>query len=185
MKEALKIALCNTNQTPLAWDSNYSNLKNAILNAKENGLNLILFPELALTSASCGNFFHYPYIQDFCFDILNKILPLSNDIAIVIGLPLRLNDKTYNTCCILKDGKILGFVPKSKLSSSPLINESSFFSSWNNLENIDIEILKEKYPVSPNLIFNIQGYNITIKIGDDIKDASCISDSVNIPQLSN
>ena len=40
----IKLASSNTNQTPLEWKKNYSNIKESINEAKKNKVDILCFP---------------------------------------------------------------------------------------------------------------------------------------------
>ena len=53
----LKTAGATVNQTPLDWEGNFQNIKNAIEKAKSLGVELLCFPELCLTGYGSEDLF--------------------------------------------------------------------------------------------------------------------------------
>ena len=53
----LKIASSNLNQTPLAWEKNFSNIRNSINDARKKNVKILCFPELSITGYSCQDLF--------------------------------------------------------------------------------------------------------------------------------
>ena len=53
----LKIASSNLNQTPLAWEKNFSNIRNSVNDARKKNVKILCFPELSITGYSCQDLF--------------------------------------------------------------------------------------------------------------------------------
>lgn len=78
------------------------------------GARLIVFPELALTGATCGDLF----FQDLLIaSAQRELINLAQDTkelptVLVVGLPLLCRGHLYNAAAVLHEGQILGIVPK-------------------------------------------------------------------------
>ena len=83
--------------------------------ACERQASMIVFPEVCMTGYTCGDFFLQDLLFKSCVHELNKLLEASRglDLLSVIGMPLEVNGKLYNTALVFKDGQILGIVPKT------------------------------------------------------------------------
>ena len=81
--------------------------KNMIEELDNLNPDIILFPALSLSGASCGTLFGNRAILDGCKKSLNVLLELSNQIdsLIVVGLPDSYNGRTYSTCAVIHKGK--------------------------------------------------------------------------------
>ena len=77
---------------------NFKDIENKIKLAKEQGADIILFPELSLSGYSCGDlFFHLPLISAVNKAISRVVTTtLENEITAVIGAPLSINGKLYD-----------------------------------------------------------------------------------------
>ncbi len=82
--------------------------------AAAQGARLIVFPELALTGATCGDLF----FQDLLIaSAQRELIKLTQDTkelpaVLVVGLPLLCKSHLYNAAAVLHKGQILGIVPK-------------------------------------------------------------------------
>ena len=92
----IKLASSNTNQTPLEWKKNYSNIKESINEAKKNKVDILCFPELSITGYGCQDLFYSEWLNRKSDKLLIKISKLCKNITILIGHPLLYNDKLYS-----------------------------------------------------------------------------------------
>ena len=110
---SVRIASSNLNQTPLDWRGNFNNIKESISLAKENKVEILCLPELSITGYGCQDLFYHDWFIKKSNDVLDEIRILSKSITVIVGHPLSFNNKNYNSCCIIRDQKILGFFIKS------------------------------------------------------------------------
>lgn len=90
--------------------------------ASEHGAKIVLFPELALTGASCGDLFFNESLITAALDGLKQFVYASSmtDSIYVIGVPMACGEKLYSCAAIVQGGQILGIVPKSNLRSEQM-----------------------------------------------------------------
>ena len=151
---------------------NVEEIKKLIKQAEKNGVEITLFPELSLTSISCGDlFFNTKLIND----ALNGLIELKKYTKkykgiYVIGLPMLINNKLYNVSAVLQSGKILGIVPKYK--------QSRYFKT--DVIDTNINIDNETVEVG-NILFTNK--NINFDITNNLTTSSLIT-LINEPTLS-
>ena len=82
--------------------------------ANELDVKLLVFPELSVTAATCGDLFGQPSLISAAAASLGEIVKASigSDTVIAVGAPLLLRQKLYNCAVMLQNGRILGVVPK-------------------------------------------------------------------------
>lgn len=85
--------------------------------ANEDGVKVLVFPELALTGYSCGDLFNTETLLEGALDGLREYIYATAmyDMVSVIGLPVVYSDKIYNCAAIVSGGQLLGLVPKKNL----------------------------------------------------------------------
>ena len=85
--------------------------------ADEDGVKVLVFPELALTGYSCGDLFNTETLLEGALDGLREYIYATAmyDMVSVIGLPVVYSDKIYNCAAIVSGGQLLGLVPKKNL----------------------------------------------------------------------
>lgn len=85
--------------------------------ASEAGAKVVLFPELALTGATCGDLFFSDRLISAALDGLRSFTYSSamSDTIFVIGLPVLCSDKLYSCAAVVQGGQVLGIVPKTNI----------------------------------------------------------------------
>ena len=88
--------------------------------ATVKGAKIVLFPELTLTGATCGDLFFSDKLLSAALDGLKNIVYASamTDTVAVVGLPILCAEKLYSCAAVIQGGQILGIVPKSNISSA-------------------------------------------------------------------
>ncbi len=96
--------------------------------AADLGAKLIVFPELTLTGATCGDLFYSETLLSGALNGLKSYMYSTSmlDIVSVIGLPFCANDKLYNCAAVISGGQLLGLVPASNIST--YLDAARYFS---------------------------------------------------------
>ena len=118
--------------------------------AAQNGASLVVFPELSITSCSCGDLFFQQSLQNSAIFELERIAKktANYEIIIEVGLPIAVENKLYNCAAILFKGKVVALVPKTNVSNFEK-NDGRNFSSYNKNKNPDCVYISEKNPEVP------------------------------------
>lgn len=167
------------------------------------GAKVVLFPELALTGATCGDLFYSDKLISAALCGLKRFVysTVMNDSIFVIGLPILCSEKLYSCAAVVQSGQILGIVPKTNITSA----QARYFTSCPSLNysyTIDDSVVMfgskqifvcrnmpsfklgvEFYedlcaPVSPSCDLSAAGANIILNLGS-------ISQTVDSDALSN
>lgn len=166
MSRTLTIAGACLNQTPIDWSTNLSNIKNAVMAAKSEGVDILCLPELCITGYGCEDLFLSTWLPETALEKLQEIVEWSNGIAFTVGLPIRLNNRIYNVTCLLADGAIQGFYAKQKLALDGVHYEPRWFTPWNSGEVISVDINGTSYPFG-HITINYKEVNIGFEICED------------------
>ena len=111
----MKLATASLNQTPLDWANNKRNILSAISQGKTEGVDLLCLPEMCIPSYGCEDMFLHPWVAEKSLSVLLEILPHTEGIATVVGLPFYFKKSIYNVICLIDNAKILGFQAKQNL----------------------------------------------------------------------
>ena len=82
-----------------------------IAEADGKNVDLLVFPELALTGASCQDLFFEDALHDAVKKGLKTVVDCSAEhpaLTIVVGLPLRNGSQLFNCAAVLRGGEISG-----------------------------------------------------------------------------
>ena len=143
---AIKIAGGPINQTPLDWKGNLQRIISAIEEAKTKQVDILCFPELAITGYGSEDLFLSIWFPKKALEQLHALIPHCKDITVAVGLPVRLENKVYNTMAIIKDGKLEGFVAKQFMAIDGVHYEFRWFTPWESNRLIDFDFFGEKVP---------------------------------------
>lgn len=154
------------NQTPIGWANNIANIKAAILEAQEKNVEILCLPELCITAYGCQDLFLSEWLVEEALTQLMTIVPLCNDIAVAVGLPIRHNQKIYNTTCLIQNSQILGFYAKQILANEGIHYEHRWFSPWPSAVVEKFSYANKNYQIG-DLTFRIDGVHVGFEICED------------------
>jgi NAD+ synthase (glutamine-hydrolysing) len=170
----LKIAGAALNQTPIDWDNNISNIKNAIDEAKLQNIQILCLPELCLTGYGCEDLYLSDWLpRNALTKLFKEVVPHCSDIIVSIGLPVKFQDALYNCACLIKDQKVLGFTAKQFLANDGVHYEKRWFKEWKAGDESELEYEGEKYPFG-DITYNALGINIAYEICEDAWQSDAI-----------
>lgn len=160
----LKVADC---------DFNSSEMKAVIENALKENVQILCFPELSITSYSCGDLFFQQILQrkalSSLIDLSEFVKKKKNNITVIVGLPLKINNKLFNVAAVLSSEGIIGIVPKTYLANSNEFQEKRWFYPGTEMSEYFVDIENENVPVSSEgMIFNTPYGNFGIEICEDL-----------------
>ena len=162
----MRIAGAALNQTPIDWENNLRNIRTAIEQAKAAGVGLLCLPELCLTGYGCEDLFLSDWMPGAALAHLQRVREWTHGICVVVGLPVRLQHRTYNTAAVLRDGQILGFAAKQFLANDGVHYETRFFAPWVAGETTTVAWEGEEWPLG-DLVFEHEGVRFGFEICED------------------
>lgn len=118
------------NQTPIDFKGNFENIIEAIQQAKNEKVCLLLLPELCITGYGCEDLFLSDWVYEKSMQVLLDILPYTSDIIVSVGLPVKIDNVNYNTSCVIFNQKIQGFTVKQFLANDGVHYEPRWFRPW-------------------------------------------------------
>jgi len=142
-------------------------IRSLMKDAQMNGAKVVVFPELAITGASCGDLFFQNKLIKAAKEELMQIVSASEyyDAVYFVGLPYEINGKLYNVVAAVAKGEVLGIVPKSYLKDSRQFVSGAIVDTEEVLPNGQITL------VSTDLIFycpELPQLKIAVEIGEDL-----------------
>ena len=93
---------------------NAEKIEECIAQARAEGVKLLVFPELAMTGATCGHLYFQRYLLDAALEGLRRVAEATrgDDMLAVVGLPLRASGAVYSAAAVLSNGEVLGFAAR-------------------------------------------------------------------------
>lgn len=125
--------------------------------AAANGAVLVAFPELGISAYSCDDLFHQRALLDACEEALATVVAASKSvsIAMIVGMPLRVEHTLFNCAIVVASGRIQGVVPKSYLPNYGEFYEARQFSAAENAQVDRVNLLGSDVPFGSSLLFEI------------------------------
>lgn len=98
--------------------------------AADNGAAVILFPELAIPSYTCGDLFFQQHLYEGNLKGLSRIIEASAslDAVIIAGFYLRITNRLFDCAAVIRRGKLLGVIPKMFAEKGTESSESRWFA---------------------------------------------------------
>ncbi|MDD4065899.1 MAG: NAD(+) synthase [Bacilli bacterium] len=151
---------------------NEKNILECMNQAFEKQVKICVFPELCITSYSCGDLFIQRALLDGAKEVLDHLLNASkgHDTLFFVGLPYEHRSKLYNVAAIFQDGQVLGFVPKSFLPNYAEFYEPRQFSAGLGI-NTKTTYAGKEVPFSTKLLLNcanIEKLVVACEICEDV-----------------
>lgn len=150
---------------------NVENIYSCIEDGYTNGVKFLVFPELCITSYTCGDLFLSSSLLNESIDGINQIVKKSKgvDMLIAIGAPLLHNNVLYNCAYVIFDGKILGIVPKSYIPNYSEFYEKRWFTEGVGVVDDTTNLpFQNDIPFGTNLIFKSGDYKFGIEVCEDL-----------------
>lgn len=146
---------------------NIQNIKGAIKEACDNGANLVVFPELAITGATCGDLLNQNAILDAVEVAVEKLVGSLNEskIVVVVGAPVRCENRVFDCSLVLWNGKVLGVVPKTVDVGDNVFDYDEFD------QNVCIKFANQNVPFGTKLLFkaeNCPEFTLACELGEDL-----------------
>ncbi|MBN2185986.1 MAG: NAD+ synthase [Dehalococcoidia bacterium] len=148
--QTMRIGMAQINPTVGDLSGNTRKIIQSIGEAKALGVNLLTFPELAITGYPPEDLLLKPHFIEQNKECLEEIIECSSDIAVVVGF-VDSNNDIYNAAAVIYDKKLAGVYHKIYLPNYGVFDENRYFQAG------------KKCPV-----FIIYGVDIGVTICEDM-----------------
>lgn len=109
------VALCTPEVKPGAVKFNTENIKNCIAKAKK--ADIVVFPRLSITGATCGSMYSFPLLTSRAMDALNELVEFA-DKPVIVGLPIVKDVSVYDAVAIINNGSYSLYTPKKGITDA-------------------------------------------------------------------
>jgi NAD+ synthase (glutamine-hydrolysing) len=137
----MKIAIAQLNYHIGNFESNTSQIIESIEKAREEGVDIVLFAELAISGYPPRDFLEFDDFIEQCRLSIEQIALSCNDIAAVVGGPIKNNTGVgkplYNAAWFLVDGKVQKIIYKTLLPTYDIFDEYRYFEPNNVFELVE------------------------------------------------
>ncbi|MEA2469440.1 MAG: hypothetical protein QOE38_438 [Thermoleophilaceae bacterium] len=137
--EPLRVALAQINSTVGDIQGNAAKIRNWIGRARDEGAQLVVFPELALTGYPPEDLLLKTHFVDAAGTALSELAGETDegDIVVLVGFPER-RDDVYNACAVLADGEVQAVYRKMFLPNYGVFDEARYFQAGTEAALIEL-----------------------------------------------
>ncbi len=142
--------------------------------AAEQHTVLTVFPELGLSSYTCEDLFHQQALLEASGAALQTVCDASQawSMVSVVGLPLEIDQQLFNCAAVIRQGRILGVVPKTFLPGYREFYEVRQFAPAANAHRDTVSLCgQHDIPFGEKLLFHIDGappWTFFVEICEDL-----------------
>lgn len=151
---------------------NIQEIETLMRRAEEAGVQMVCFPELAVTGYTCADLFNQQLLlEDAEMQLAGLLLRTSRlQVVAMIGMPVQAEGKVFNAAVIIRQGNILGVVPKTYLPNYGEFYEKRWFVSASEAMTDSIVLCGENIPFGTDILFTGQPGNVTfgVEICEDL-----------------
>lgn len=115
---------------------NVEEIERLVVKAEEEGVELLVFPELCVTGYTCQDLFRSSHLLDASDEALSLLtdFSLGRGITFVVGAPIRQDDRLMNSAVIISNGQ------RHYIHKTFLPNYNEFYEKrWFSVEALDAE----------------------------------------------
>ncbi len=165
----VKIAACSAKTAVANPEKNAAYLLEAIAKARKTGAQVIVLPELALSSYTAADLFHQDRLIRGCEGALGRILTeTAGDPAVIaLGMPVRVGNALYNCAVLIQNGKILGAVPKEYLPNYQEFYEKRWFAPGSSALEEEITLCGQRVPFG-EMLFRFGELTVGVEVCEDL-----------------
>src|SRR3954462_6970011 len=137
--EPLRVALAQINPTVGDIPGNSRKIKESIGRARDEGAQLVVFPELALTGYPPEDLLLKTHFVDSAGAALEELARETEDgdLVALVGFPERRED-VYNACAVLAEGRVQAIYRKMFLPNYGVFDEARYFQSGTEAALIEL-----------------------------------------------
>ena len=138
--------------------------------AAQRGVEIVAFPELAVTAYTCADLLLQPALLDAADEALARLVKATRKLPLVIiaGAPLRHGSTLYNCAVVFTQGRVLGVVPKTYIPDYTEFYENRWFASGAGISEETISVAEQSADFGADLTFGINGTEFGVEICEDL-----------------
>ena len=151
---------------------NVQEIERLIAMADAEHVEVVAFPELAITGYTCQDLFRERLLLDKAEEGLLRLIDFTRklDVIAVVGMPVEVGSLLLNCAVVIQQGCILAVVPKTYLPNYGEFYEKRWFASARDLNPASIYLAGSPVEISnePVIIRTSDGVCLGIEICEDV-----------------
>ena len=134
----VRIALCQANLPVGDIDGNVDRIRTRIDQAREQGADLIVFPELAISGYPPEDLLLKPSFAEHAHIAVRALAADIRDTVVLVGFP-ELSGDLYNAAAVLADGEVQAIYRKCFLPNYAVFDEQRYFAGGDRAVVLDLD----------------------------------------------
>lgn len=151
------VAAASLNQTVGDWQGNRRRILAAIDEARDRGARLLALPEMCIPGYSLGDRLLMRDTLERSWQMLREIQAASQDMVVVVGLPVRHRGVLFNAVAVVADGELAGLTAKENLAIGDVQYENRWYQGWTHGRVEDFECPDGGLVPIGHLVFHAPG----------------------------
>lgn len=149
---------------------NIDRIEKLIGQATDRDVEIIVFPELSVTGYTCGDLFGQSLLLEKAEYYLTRLIRTTATYPIVsiVGIPILVGNRLYNSAVVFSKGKLLGVVPKNFIPNYKEFYELRWFSEGRKCKEDRITFCGQETPFGCDLLFENDNVRFGIEICEDL-----------------
>lgn len=167
----VKVAACIPSLNVADCEFNTTHIIDNMRKAAAQGVQIIAFPELSITSYTCGDLFLQPTLLKQAEASLARIADASMELQIVaiVGLPVVVGNAIYNCAAVVAQGEIVGLIPKCYTPNYSEFAEDRWFASGRDIDSEYLDGFAERGAFfGRDQLFELNGTRFGVEICEDV-----------------
>ena len=140
-----------------------------IAQADEKNVDVLVFPELALTGYTCGDLLFQDSLHNAVEAGLQEVLDCSAQhpqLSAVVGLPVRTGMHLYNCAAVISGGELQALTYKTYLPDYGAFSENRWFSQ--DGQDVEVTLCGQTYLLDGLTLINVGGSLVGVEICEDL-----------------
>ncbi len=139
----------------------------------DDGAAVAVFPELTLSGYAIDDLVMQDALLDAVLTAVETVVEGSRDLrpVLVVGAPLRVDNRLYNCAVVVHRGEVLGVATKSYLQTYREFYERRWYAPGDERRGARVEVAGQEVPFGNNLIFratDVPGLHLFVEICEDM-----------------
>jgi len=138
--------------------------------ASSRRVQVLCFPEMGITGYTCGDLFHQKRLIEAAESSLEELLTRTRDLTvlIIVGMPLRVDNRLMNVAVAFQRGSILAVVPKTWLPNYGEFYEKRWFSSAFEVSASEVDVCGQRVLFGTDILLKNGEVCVGIEICEDL-----------------
>jgi NAD+ synthase (glutamine-hydrolysing) len=139
----MKIALAQLNYHIGNFSDNINKMAFEIRNAREKGVDLVVFSELSVCGYPPLDLLEYRWFVEKCERAVQSLSRICTDIAVIVGTPTINQNPSgkslFNSACFIYEGEVKAIVHKTLLPTYDIFDEYRYFESNDQFQLVEFK----------------------------------------------